>query len=402
MKRTLQGEARYEPDSVEGRKAGSKTVEEIRTSTLAIGSQIVESVVSIGRRFDEQYGPTYHSMLMPQSGIFCANFLLAGNLHSAHEEELLLQIMQILVQASKRWQLVKGVTQMLLKGSEEKVKALSSPLAERDDEQSVVPAPGKITKELFESMELIVKDMAWSPSDYLHFSSRYPNYLVAKEDPTVELSNMLEQWAQLALEEIALREGEDENVEMAGYDDSNDNDTGPQAPPVQSIERDDVPMADVEEVEDTTIIADKESSKVREEIKSGDNLESAPAQSEILPQEPVEQQSKAINVQKSGQSNTDTPETAIRPQEQKPQADISQTEAGIARSTSESHTALTAHEGHESADNNLDKSSAVEAGAAGKQLPATEGDTTYTTLEDVAVKQGNSGTTATISEQSGG
>jgi len=385
VKSPQQGETRYEPESTEGTKSSAKTVEEIRTSALAMGSQIVESVVSIGRRFDEQYGPTYHSMLMPQSGIFCANFLLAGNLHSAREEEMLLQIMQILVQASKRWQLVKGVTQMLLKGSEERVKVSSSPLAERDDEQPVVPAPGQIPKELYESMELIVKDMAWSPSDYLHFSSRYPNYLVAKEDPTVELSNMLEQWAQLALEEIAQREGGDDNVEMTGYDASNDDDTGPQAPPIQSIEPVDVPMVEVEELDLSNVTAEKPSSAVGEEPKSADNPETAPEtasatnQSEIVPQEPVEKQSKASDIQQPGESTTDAPAAAMTPQEPIPSEETSQPEAGVASNTSEIHATPGV-----SADS-ITKPGTVETTTEEQQSSTGTKDHT-TTLEDVTIE----------------
>lgn len=235
---------RYEADSQLPYKPNADTIEEIRAKATDKCFQIIEATVAVIRRFDDQYGPSYFSMLGPQSGIYCVNFLLSNNLHSAHEEELLLQIMQTLVKASKRWQLVKGVTQMLLKVAEEKVKAQDSPILEEDDETSgKAPAPpGQITREVFESMELIVKGMAWSPSDHLHFSSRYPNYLVAKEDTTTELSNMLERWAQLALEEIALREPGPPAV-------AGDTDIGAGAPPLQSVEQQDTAMVGVEPVD---------------------------------------------------------------------------------------------------------------------------------------------------------
>lgn len=356
--------------------------------TLATCSQIVETIVSLGRRFDDQYGPTYHSMLTPQSSIFCANFLLSGNLYSAHEEGLLLQIMQILVQSSKRWQLVKGVTQMLLKGAEAKVKAQSSPLVERDDEQPIVPAPGQITQEVFESMELIVRDMAWSPSDYLHFSSRYPNYLVAKEDPTVELSNMLEQWAQLALDEIALRELEDDNIGPTGYEGLNDNDTGPQAPPVQSIEHEDVHMAEAEELEQTNI-SDEQNITLDKESKTGDRLESATTQTESFVQESVEQQSKGMDVQQPGKSDAVTLEgVAQNPEEMLPGDRPSQPEAST---VSESHATLPASDGSESA--SVVKASAPEAVA--EKQPSTEN---HAMVEDVTSKADSSGAAANPEE----
>lgn len=300
-----EGEARYEFDpTTRSEKSDSEKVQEVRTVALATCSQIVDTIVSIGRRFDDQYGPTYHSMLMPQSSIFCANFLLSGNLHSTHEEGLLLEIMKILVQSSKRWQLVKGVTHMLLKGAEEKVKGQSNPLAERDDddEQPFVPAPGELTREVFESMELIVKGMAWSPSDYLHFSSRYPNYLVAKEDPTVELSNMLEQWAQLALDEMASKESGGDDVEQTGYGGSNDDDNiGPEAPPVHSIEHDDVPMTEGEGL-GVTDIAHESAMISNEETPVRRRTDPAGTETALSGQDPVEQQqpqSKIANAQPS-------------------------------------------------------------------------------------------------------
>lgn len=376
-----QEEARYEPDPTEDGRTESEKLEEVRALTLATCSQIVETIVSIACRFDDQYGPTYHSMLMPQSCIYCANFLLSGNLYSAHEEEQLLQIVQILVQSSKRWQLVKGVTQMLLKGAEMKVNAQPSPLVEQDDEQPIVPAPGQITKGVFESMELIVRDMAWSPSDYLHFSSRYPNYLVAKEDPTVELSNMLEQWAQLALDEIALREGEDDNIELSGYEGSNDNDIGPQAPPVQSIEREDVRMEEAEELEEANL-SDKPTTTLGKESKPGEELESASTQTESFAQGSVEQQSKSIDVQKSGESDAVTIEgVAHDPDETLPADRLSQAEAGT---VSGSHAAMLASDGHESASGV--KASTLEPDAE-KQLSTED----HTMIADISSKTDSSG-----------
>lgn len=265
-------DVRYESDPSRHEKSDAERVQEVRSKALATCAEIVDNIVSLGRRFDDQYGPTYHSMLTPQSSIFCANFLLMGNLNSAHEEGLLLEIMKILVQSSKRWQLVKGVTHMLLKGAEEKVKAQPSPLVEGDDEQPIAPVPGQLTQEVFESMDLIVRDMAWSPSDYLHFSSRYPNYLVAKEDPTVELSNMLEQWAQLALDEIGLREAADNKTEPIGQEGSNDDNIAPEEPPIHSIEHDDVPMTEAEEPEKTSI-ADEAAGQQNEASKPGEKTD---------------------------------------------------------------------------------------------------------------------------------
>lgn len=288
-----EGGARYQSDPTKSEKSDSEKVQEVRTVALATCSQIVDTIVSIGRRFDDQYGPTYHSMLMPQSGIFCANFLLSGNLHSAHEEGLLLEITKILVQSSKRWQLVKGVTHMLLKGAEEKVKGQPNPLAERDDdEQPVIPAPGQLTREVFKSMELIVKDMAWSPSDYLHFSSRYPNYLVAKEDPTVELSNMLEQWAQLALDEMTSKETGGDEVEQTGYGGPNDDNIGPEAPPVHSIEHDDVPMTEGEEL-GATNVAHEPAMISNEETLMGGGTEPVGTETASSGHFPVEQQQQS-------------------------------------------------------------------------------------------------------------
>ena len=161
----------------------------------------VEQVASLILKSNERFGPTLHTVLTPQTGIYCAMFLLNGHLYGAHEEELLLQIMQILVQCANKNTLVKGVTQMLLKVAEGKVNAQSSDAANLENAEPPTTPHGEISPKMFKSLELIVKDIEWSPSDHLHFSSRYPNYLEKKVDETTELSHLLEKWADLAIDE---------------------------------------------------------------------------------------------------------------------------------------------------------------------------------------------------------
>ena len=135
-----------------------------------------------------------------QTAILAVSFLLSGNLDSAKEEDILLQVMRILVKCSRHRYLTKGVTQMLLKTAEDQFAA---------DKGGKV-SPGGVSGALVEQLTVIVKDLAWDEREYLSFSSRYPNYVKAKEEEDVGLSQLLENWASLQLQE------EEEEAAQAG------------------------------------------------------------------------------------------------------------------------------------------------------------------------------------------
>ncbi len=61
--------------------------------------------------------------------------------------------------------------------------------------------PGGVSKALVELLTVIVKDLAWEERDHLTFSSQYPNHIKVKEDPDVQLSQLLETWASLQVHE---------------------------------------------------------------------------------------------------------------------------------------------------------------------------------------------------------
>lgn len=168
-------------------------------------TDIVSRTVRIIQLSDSRFGPNQFSVLTPQSSILATSFLMSGNLTSPEAEEMLLQLMRILVQTSRKWQLLKGVTHMLLKTAEDKVAA-ATPAARGSSQEAVAAGGGDgdgdgfVTKRLLEQLTVIVKDLAWEENDYLTFSSQYPNHILAKEDPAA-LSDLLEQWADLALKE---------------------------------------------------------------------------------------------------------------------------------------------------------------------------------------------------------
>jgi hypothetical protein len=142
---------------------------------------------------DASFGPIFNTLVTPQSGIVVVSFLLSGNLDSAQEEEMLLQIMRILVRCSRNRNLVKGVTHMLLK------MAADQGMANSKDSEST-PAGG-VSQDLLNRLTFLVKDLAWEQCDHLSFSSQYPNHVNAKDDPNEELSGLLESWAELSLQE---------------------------------------------------------------------------------------------------------------------------------------------------------------------------------------------------------
>lgn len=179
--------------------------------------EIASAVTRIIQEVDETYGPNFFSILTPQSGIVAASYLMSGNLTSEREEEMLLQIMRILVQCSRKWQLVRGVTRMLLKTAEDKSAAA--------EDDGVVP-PGGISKSLLEAMTAVVQDLSWEEGrDHLTFSSRYPNHILVRNDaPETSLSDLLEKWADMALnEKDAATADTTTTTTRTGAEDSSDN-----------------------------------------------------------------------------------------------------------------------------------------------------------------------------------
>ncbi|EXJ77649.1 hypothetical protein A1O3_09877 [Capronia epimyces CBS 606.96] len=174
----------------EGKEPTAQQMDEIRRKCKDMCFELTANTTQLYQTWYDKFPQTYFSMLMPQTGSVAASFLLSGNLKSAHEEDMLLQIMRVLVRSSPRWQMVKGITQMLLKTAEEKSKA-----ADKEE--------GGVSKALVEEMKEIVKDLGWEDTDHLNFSSQYPNYAIVREDPSanVEMSQLLEKWAELAIDE---------------------------------------------------------------------------------------------------------------------------------------------------------------------------------------------------------
>jgi hypothetical protein len=168
-------------------------IQEVRRKAKEVCLDITASIADLSLRFDAVYGPRFASMLTAQSSILATSFLLGGHLDSPREERLLLQLMRILVQCSRQRHLVRGVTQMLLQTAQQKVVPV--------DTEAAIDNKGFITQAVLESMQEVVKDFAWQASEHLHFSSQYPNYTLIKEDPTLEMSDLLEQWAEVTLDE---------------------------------------------------------------------------------------------------------------------------------------------------------------------------------------------------------
>ena len=180
------------------------TVEDERTQKIVReakdkGLEIVSILTRILAATDASYGPVFNTVMTPQSGIVAVSFLLSGNLHSPREEDMLLEIMKILVRCSRQRNLVKGVTHMLLK------TAVDQAPTGKDAE---TPAGG-VSVALVDRLRTIVEDLAWEKSDYKSFSSQYPNQVKIKEDPELDLSHLLDKWANLAIQE----EGEEEDEE---------------------------------------------------------------------------------------------------------------------------------------------------------------------------------------------
>jgi hypothetical protein len=153
--------------------------------------QIVSDTTRVLVAADAAFGPVFNTLLTAQTGIVAASFLLSGNLVSTREEDMLLQIMHILVRCSRQRNLVKGVTRMLLKTAETRFAA----------NKDGAVSPGGVSEEVVEQLTEIVKDLAWEERDHLSFSSRYPNHVIVKEDPDVQLSQMLDNYAKLGLNE---------------------------------------------------------------------------------------------------------------------------------------------------------------------------------------------------------
>lgn len=174
--------------SADTRSKSNSTSKSLNTAT-AMCLDLAATIADLSQKFDSRYGPSFFSILMPQSGILAASFLLSGNLNSTREEEILLQIMRTLVQSARRWQLVRGVTHMLLVTAKDKIV----PVGEH--------AKGGVTPALYQELKVMVKDLAWNASEHVHFSSQYPNHISIKEDPTLEMSDLLERWAEMAIDE---------------------------------------------------------------------------------------------------------------------------------------------------------------------------------------------------------
>ncbi|EXJ68033.1 uncharacterized protein A1O5_08648 [Cladophialophora psammophila CBS 110553] len=171
---------------------GQDELDQIAREAKEMCMEIASVTVRIIRAFNASFGHRFFTVLTPQSGILAASFLLSGNLHSADEEELLLDIMRVLVRCSRQRQLVKGITHMLLKTAEDKVVAAGN---------GDTPPPGGVSKSLLEQLTVIVKDIAWEGQEHLTFSSKYPNHILVKEDPDTELSLLLEKWAHMGLDD---------------------------------------------------------------------------------------------------------------------------------------------------------------------------------------------------------
>jgi hypothetical protein len=153
--------------------------------------QIVSDTTRVLVAADAAFGPVFNTLLTAQTGILAASFLLSGNLISTREEDMLLQIMHILVRCSRQRNLVKGVTRMLLKTAETQFAA----------NKDGAVSPGGVSEAVVEQLTEIVKDLAWEERDHLSFSSHYPNHIIVKEDPDVRLSQLLDDWAKLGLNE---------------------------------------------------------------------------------------------------------------------------------------------------------------------------------------------------------
>ncbi|KIV89089.1 hypothetical protein PV10_08695 [Exophiala mesophila] len=200
---------------------------------------IVKLYADVMARFEERFGTKFFTLLTPQPGIFSASFLLTGHLYTSHEEELLLRIMRVLVHVATRNTLVKGVTQMLLKLAEEKVKAQTAQSSALTDKEAQDNAVGQVSPKMFESMEMIVKELQWAPSDHLHFSSRYPNYIADKRDDAGQLSDLLEKWASLAIDEMEAEDPSGKDLMEPEELSTHEQHEIDEAPPLPSIEKDD-------------------------------------------------------------------------------------------------------------------------------------------------------------------
>lgn len=233
-------EAERESESSQQQTAIAPSEEGRRDQIVTKCLSIVQSYAALMGRFDERFGPKFFTVLTPQPGIFSISFLLTGHLYTSHEEELLLQILRVLVHVASRNTLVRGVTQMLLKLAEEKTKAQKAESGALTDKEAQENAPGQLTPKMFESMEIIVKELEWAPSDHLHFSSRYPNYTADKDDETTQLSDLLEKWASLAIDEMEAGGPSEKNVLEPEELSSHEQHDFEEAPPLPSIERDDV------------------------------------------------------------------------------------------------------------------------------------------------------------------
>ncbi|OAG41676.1 hypothetical protein AYO21_04140 [Fonsecaea monophora] len=179
------------------RRPSQDELAQVTRETKDMCLQITTVTIHIIQRAGSRYGPRFFTVLTPQSGILAASFLLSGNLDSVVEEELLLEIMRVLVGCSRQRQLVKGITHMLLKTAEDKVAAVGDGPA----------PPGGVSQALLEKLTVIVKDLAWAGHEHLTFSSKYPNHILIKEDPDTELSQLLEKWADMGLNEKKPGEG---------------------------------------------------------------------------------------------------------------------------------------------------------------------------------------------------
>ena len=232
-------ETQQESEPTQQSAATPLSEQDKRGQIVAKCLSIVELYADLMARFEERFGTKFFTLLTPQPGIFSASFLLTGHLYTSHEEELLLRIMRVLVHVATRNTLVKGVTQMLLKLAEEKIKAQTAQSSALTDKEAQDNAVGQVTPKMFESMEMIVKDLQWAPSDHLHFSSRYPNYTADKRDDAGQLSDLLEKWASLAIDEMEAKDpsGKDliEPEELSAHEQPEID----EAPPLPSIEKDD-------------------------------------------------------------------------------------------------------------------------------------------------------------------
>jgi hypothetical protein len=152
------------------------------------------------RRFKIQFGRTAWSLLMPQPLNVSLHILFNYLSTDPSLHALFLELFRTLVESADRWRITQGLMRVIIGTAE----------AKGDD---------AVPKALREEMARIAEGV-WKPRDHLHFSSQYPNYALAREKlETVEMSDLLEKWAEMSLgpeefvDEGSGNGGKDESVD---------------------------------------------------------------------------------------------------------------------------------------------------------------------------------------------